>query len=352
MNTLIDKLIIFFFCSTLYIQSSSSLYIVVPIIITIIFSSLSSFFEKDIFKALIFIVYIILSIFYKDFIYFLPLICYDMFTTKFKYMLLFAILTFVINFTNLPLTLQILIPPFIGIVCLMKYRSILAQKSKKEYIYVRDKSKEFLINLEYKNKELMEKQDYEINIATLNERNRIAREIHDNLGHSLSSSILQIGALMSICKDQYLIKNLDILKSTLSDGMDNIRNSIHNLHDEYVDLNNEINNIIKTFTFCKITLNYDINSNPDKKYKICLISIIKESLSNIINHSNATEVNVSIREHPALYQLIIKDNVTKINTYIIECIGLKNMLYRINSLGGIININTDNGYCIFISIPK
>jgi signal transduction histidine kinase len=41
----------------------------------------------------------------------------------------------------------------------------------------------------------MEKQDYEIYLATLRERNRIAREIHDNVGHMLSRSILQIGAL-------------------------------------------------------------------------------------------------------------------------------------------------------------
>jgi len=352
MNTLIDKLIIFFFCSTLYIQSNSSIYIVVPIIVTIIFSSLSSIFEKDIIKIFTYITYIILCIFYKDFIYFLPLVCYDMFAVKFKYILLFAILPFVINFPNLSMNLQIFTIPFIGIVCLMKYNSMLTQKSKKEYIYLRDSSKEFFINLEQKNKELMEKQDYEINIATLNERNRIAREIHDNLGHALSSSMIQIGALMSVCKDEFILNNLKTLKSTLSQGMDDIRNSIHNMHDEYVDLNIEINIIIKDFSFCDISLNYDIKSNLDKKYKICFISIIKEAISNIIKHSNATEVTISVREHPALYQLIIKDNGSKIISSNNDGIGIKNMIYRINSLNGIININSENGYCIFISIPK
>lgn len=352
MNIIIDKLIIFFFCSTLYLQSNTSIFVVVPIIVTIIFSSLSSIFEKNIIKILLFLIYNIICIYNNEFIYFLPLICYDMFTTKFKYILLIAIIPFVINFTQLPLTLQILITPFIGIVCLMKYRSALTHKSKKEYILLRDSSKEFLIGLEKKNKDLMEKQDYEINIATLNERNRIAREIHDNLGHSLSSSILQIGAIMSICKDEAIKKHLNILKTTLSSGMDNIRTSIHNMHDEYVDLENEINNITKNFTFCDISVNYDVKSNPDKKYKICFISIIKESLSNVIKHSDATKVNISIREHPALYQLIIKDNGTSKNIINTDGIGLKNMIYRINSLDGIININNENGYCIFISIPK
>lgn len=45
-------------------------------------------------------------------------------------------------------------------------------------------------------------QDYEIYLATLKERNRIAREIHDNVGHMLTRSILQLGALSVINKDE------------------------------------------------------------------------------------------------------------------------------------------------------
>lgn len=52
---------------------------------------------------------------------------------------------------------------------------------------MRDTTKEIAMQLKQQNRDLMEKQDYEINIATLNERNRIAREIHDNVGHLLSA---------------------------------------------------------------------------------------------------------------------------------------------------------------------
>ena len=56
--------------------------------------------------------------------------------------------------------------------------------------------------MEQKNKELLEKQDYEIQVATLNERNRIAREIHDSVGHLLSRSILQLGALKAVHRQE------------------------------------------------------------------------------------------------------------------------------------------------------
>lgn len=50
---------------------------------------------------------------------------------------------------------------------------------------IQDDSKERNLLLSQKNKALQEKQDYEIYNATLKERNRIAREIHDNVGHVL-----------------------------------------------------------------------------------------------------------------------------------------------------------------------
>ena len=58
------------------------------------------------------------------------------------------------------------------------------------------------------------RQDYEINLATLNERNRIARDIHDNVGHLLTRSILQIGALLTIYKDNTIKEGLNSIKDT------------------------------------------------------------------------------------------------------------------------------------------
>ena len=65
-----------------------------------------------------------------------------------------------------------------------------------ELIRLRDTSTELNMALKEKNRNLLEKQDNEIYLATLKERNRIAREIHDNVGHMLSRSILQMGALL------------------------------------------------------------------------------------------------------------------------------------------------------------
>ena len=65
---------------------------------------------------------------------------------------------------------------------------------------------------------LMENQNNMIYMATLKERNRIAREIHDNVGHTLTRSILQLGAIKAINTEPVLKKPLDDLHSSLGDA--------------------------------------------------------------------------------------------------------------------------------------
>ena len=64
-----------------------------------------------------------------------------------------------------------------------------SEKEKKEIISLRDSSKEREIGLEEENKVLAKNRDMMVKNATLSERNRIAREIHDNVGHMLTRSV-------------------------------------------------------------------------------------------------------------------------------------------------------------------
>jgi signal transduction histidine kinase len=208
------------------------------------------------------------------------------------------------------------------------------------------------MKLEKQNKELLDKQDYEINLATLSERNRIARDIHDNVGHLLSRSILQIGALLAINKDEEMKENLRLIKDTLSEAMDSIRNSVHDLHEESIDLQTEIHKLIDSFVFCSIKFDYDVKTSLEKNTKHCFIAVTKEGLSNIIKHSNATETLVIIREHPAFYQLVIQDNGSNCSYNSENGIGIENIMDRVATLGGNVNISNDKGFKIFISVPK
>jgi len=364
MNILIDKLIILTITLVLYIPTADNIYMVIPILIVVALSAALSYFENDRITLGVFFIYMIICFLEKAFLYFIPLICYDILIFRIKWLWAMALLPLVVNSTgDIPLH-NILIGVFLAVAYILKYRTVSLQNIKKAYYELQYNAKEVLIQLENKNKALMEKQDYEIKLATLNERNRIARDIHDNVGHLLSRSLLQIGALLTVCKDQNMKDNLNLIKDTLSEAMDSIRKSVHNLHEESINLQNEIQKLIDNFSFCPVEFDYDVETNPDRDLKYCFIAITKEALSNVIKHSNATKVSVVIREHPALYQLIIKDNGTLIDLKNVtkdgtqfdykagKGIGLKNIEDRVAALGGNFDVSINKGFRIFVSIPK
>ncbi len=353
MIELIDKTVIFICCLAFCVIDAGYTASIVPITtLSLTFTSLNTYFDKRFIRLLTIPVYLFLCLFYPEFLVFSPVMLYDVFNTKEQFLAILTVIPLTIHFNLMTWTSIAVLLLLTAITCLLRYRTTSVDKLKKQYMLFRDASKEKAILMEKKTSELLEKQDYEINVATLNERNRIAREIHDNVGHMLSRCLLQLGALMAINKDEALKDNLSSIKDTLSSAMDSVRCSVHNLHDESIDLFTQIDGLVRDFTFCSINLDYDISGHPDTKLKYCFIAITKEALSNIIRHSNATEVSVALREHPALYQLIIQDNGTNTAYNPDNGIGLSNIEERVKAFNGNFHVNTENGFKIFISIPK
>jgi len=352
MNKLPDKLILFALCLTVYLMHESGAYIVVPVIFAVFASAATAYFYSIKAKGVCFAIYITACFAAPALLLFLPVLCYDMTLERRKY--LFAVslpivTAFFCGYNYIGVFSLILI--VVGM--LMSYRTETIEKSKREYISLQDSARESLMKLEDKNRELLQRQDYEINLATLSERNRIARDIHDSVGHQLSRAILQVGAIMATCHDAKTKQGLESVKDTLSQGMDSIRVSVHGLYDQSIDLYAEVRGIVESYKFCPVTLDYDVDGSPDKKIKYAFIAIIKEALTNTARHSKATAVSIKLREQPAFYSLAISDNgrgVKKEREP--EGIGLKNIADRVEDIGGILNINGEKGFKIYISVPK
>lgn len=352
MKDFIEKIILFACCLVLYLCAPNSSLSVVPALIAVIASSFCSYFDSEKLCAAIIILFVVLCMFVPGLTMFLPLICYDSLFEKFQFVTLLALLPLILFSETAAPIVTTATYVMIVLCVLLKYFMVTQIKLKSDYTELRDTTREMAIQLKRQNSSLLENQDYEINIATLNERNRIARDIHDNVGHQLSSSILQVGALLAINKDEKVKENLVVVKDILSQAMDSIRTSVHDLYDESIDLYAQIAALVHDFTCCELNFNYDIKGNPEKKLKYAFISIVKEALSNIMKHSNGSRACIIFREHPALYQLIISDNGTVKNYDMENGIGLKNISARVNSFHGFINISINNGFEIFISIPK
>ena len=352
MTKLIDKAGILSVCLVIYFIHSNASYMIIPVLIVIIISALNSYFEKRTFIISGMITYTVAAMFIPDLIYFIPLMGYDCFREKYASVICLIFLPLIANYRNIPGNALIILFALTFIAYIIKYHTNHLEKLRVEYINLRDDMVEFSRTLEEKNTELMEKQDYEVNMATLNERNRIAREIHDSVGHVMSSAILQVGALKTTTSDKTIKNNLSDLNETLSAGMNSIRKSVHNLYDDSIDLHVQLQKMVNDFALCPIEFDYDMGDVSNSKITYAIIAIVREALANIMKHSNADHVSLTVREHPGLYQVIVSDNGTKTNDDLETGMGLNNIKTRVESLKGFLNIDARSGFKLFVSIPK
>lgn len=357
MKRLPDKLFLFLIGLLFIIESASY---AKPVAISIVTFSLSCllFYSDDIrLHITSYVLFMILCFAVPEFLYFLPLLLYDAFMKK-QYFITLSLLSVFLHmtlFTGFYFSFYLF---SCALSIYLTYRTAKLESAEHKLISLRDNSTELQNVLRKKNKDLMEKQDYEIHLATLRERNRIAREIHDNVGHMLSRSILQMGALTTIYKENPLNEQLRSINETLNSAMTSIRESVHDLHDDSIDLEQSLREILKSSdTRFETRLDYTVSKDVSRNVKYCMISILKEAVSNTVKHSNADKITVIVREHPAFYQMTIEDNGKDIPTMKetnikVTGIGLSNMRDRVEALDGTFRIHTEKGFHIFLSIPK
>jgi signal transduction histidine kinase len=351
-SRLIDKLILLACCTATFLAFPRFGGDVAPVLVSVIFASLLSYLENWKIAVTLTGIFFVMSFLLPQLVFFLPLIIYNTLFTTYQYFNLLALFPLVSFWNNASLSEGVASSVLLLLGLWLCHRTDSLEKMKLERNSLHDSERELFMKLECQNNELLREQDANINLATLNERNRIAREIHDSVGHLLSSSILQVGALLAVSKDENTRTALNSLKNTLNEAMNSIRSSVHNLFDESIDLYGQLRHLTKEFTFCPIELQYNLGTDPGMNMKYAIIAIVKEALSNIMRHSNATQTTVSLYEHPAFYQLIIQDNGIVENYDPERGIGLSDIRDRVNSFHGITTITTKNGFRIFISLPK
>lgn len=353
MNNILNKIIILIGSLSILLYNYQNENVILPIVITVAISGFLEYFNSEILNRYLFFMYCILCCLFPQFTFLLPLIGYDLFRTRQEKLTLLMLIPLALHFKTFSATENIVLILIISIGYFMKIKAIQLIKLKDDYINQRDYLTELSFNLENSINELVQKQDAEVNLATLNERNRIAREIHDNVGHLLSSSILQIGAIIAITKETNTKASLEVVKNTLNTGMNSIRCSVHNLHNNSIDLFSELNSLVNEFAFCNASLKYEITGVIPANAKYAIIAIVKEALANVIKHSNCDDVFISLFEHPKLFQLIIYDNGTKkAPIHNNNGMGLESIKKRVASIDGIVNFDNSKGFKIFISFKK
>lgn len=89
-----------------------------------------------------------------------------------------------------------------ALAALLALRTVQEEAARRSLHVVRDDLREKVLTLQDTNAQLLQAQDYELRAAALAERTRIAREIHDGVGHLLTRLLLQVKALQVVHREE------------------------------------------------------------------------------------------------------------------------------------------------------
>ncbi len=233
----------------------------------------------------------------------------------------------------------------------LNYRLIQKEKSFQE-IYDRERRSRY--SLEEARAKLMNSAREEVHLAEARERNRIARDIHDHIGHNLAGILLQLQVMKKVqAKDpEQAQKLLAQSINGLAEAVEIMRDTVHNIKPKEVMNLDYIKKIIANFKYCQVDFKHygDILS-LSADYTGIISSILKEALTNINRHSNATLVKIELDIREKIVRLHITDNGQGCDS-VREGMGISGMKERVHNAGGSLTINAKDGFSIVCVLPR
>ncbi len=225
----------------------------------------------------------------------------------------------------------------------------------------REKAEELAKQLKVANHQLAEYASQVEELAATQERNRLAREIHDNLGHYLTIVNVQIeAAKVTFDSDpRRALDSLNKAQELTQKGLASVRESVSALRVSPVEnrqLAEAISALIEETRAIGISTKFDIFGEPrtaDEKVALALYRAAQEGLTNVRKHAHASRVDVELDfSQPDKIRLSIRDDGTGAADTS-NGFGLVGIRERVQLLGGTFKVETQvgGGFYLEVSVP-
>jgi signal transduction histidine kinase len=208
------------------------------------------------------------------------------------------------------------------------------------------------------NRQLKEYAEKVEDLAVSKERNRVAQEIHDSLGHSLTALIMHLDFLEKIIdNDREKAREVVIKTQSMArDSMGVLRSAVYALKEDRhtKGLTDSVNELISKITSVEgIDIDFLSTGNIEKvslDIKNMVYRTIQEGVTNGIKHGKATKFKISITSDNNYFTLLFKDNGLGCSGPV-KGNGLNGIEERVNALGGDVSYLNEDGFGFNISIP-
>lgn len=195
-------------------------------------------------------------------------------------------------------------------------------------------------------------------LAVIEERSRLSREIHDGLGASLSSLIIQAEYLQGLAKDPTLKSEIGELKSCAEESIDELRRSLRMMRTDF-ELVPTVEEYCRTFSErSKLPVRFEKSGVPpplSNDAQLTIFRVLQEALSNARKHAHAQELAVRFAAENGLVSIAISDDGVGFDTRAPRRghYGLSTMRERASKIGADVEVASSpgQGTCIVLRIP-
>ena len=197
-------------------------------------------------------------------------------------------------------------------------------------------------------------------IAEDRERKRIAREIHDTLGHALtgiSAGIDAVKVLVDIDTNRAK-EQLNNVSVVVRDGIRDVRGSLNKMRPGALENNTLKEALIKIIREYEAISNLEIhlryewdNIDLDIAKEDIVFRVIQESITNSVRHGHAKTIWIELLEEEEAYVMTIQDDGVGFDE-LHYGYGLKQMQERLMIIGGSVHFENRDGFYTHIEIPK
>ncbi|RJF41890.1 two-component sensor histidine kinase [Actinomyces sp. 2119] len=257
---------------------------------------------------------------------------------------------------RLPPTAVVLAAVLCAVAVLLGVRTAQGDLTRGHLYRLRDDLQVKVVALERTNARLLEAQDHEVRAAALSERTRIARDIHDTVGHLLTRLTLRVRALQVLHRDHpTLPSQLEEVGATLEEALGSVRRSVHALSEEGEDLPTALNLLGLRCGIKDVAVSCLLDQAPPTDVSHCLLAVTREALTNAVRHGAADSARVALAEYPAFWQVTISnDGAVPGRSARPDPVGmgLRSMRERVEMLGGVLRVTPSPRFTVFATIPK
>lgn len=208
----------------------------------------------------------------------------------------------------------------------------------------------FFIERHKKDRALKASQEEIQRLGALAERERIARDLHDLLGHTLS-----VIALKSELAGRLLAQDTDAARREIQDveqvsrdALEQVRQAVTGYRGTGLDA--ELDSARSALQAANVEVNVSGDSGElPINIEVLLAMLLREAVTNIIRHARARHCRIELTRAAGLIGMRIEDDGR--GGRILEGNGLRGMRQRLQGVGGRLAIDSASGTCLDLQIP-